>query len=417
VQRRHFLKHIAAASATSLLSSYVPRICAWAQDGQARPHFFIFVFASGGWDPTLVFEPKVGLESIDVDPDGQVIQSGGITYLHNPNRPWVKTFFDEFSHKACIINGINTQSVSHTVGTEIMMTGGAGASSPDWPTVISSKLGRELLIPHMALSGPAFSGTLGGGTSSGSGFLSLLLFEGSYYAADTTAEASLDSYVERRFNNLMGRYQNEGRTGLRQPEMIESFRRWRELKAVKTDLGADFEDLDGLGSEGVALAAAFERGYAITGTIEARGSWDSHSNNFPSQSGAFNDTFQGLHQIVTRLAGRNATSGPGTLLDQTTLVVMSEMGRTPKLNGASGKDHWPVSSVLLVGGGVNGNHVLGGTDNSQNNESIDYTTGLPSSTGQEIAAANLGAAILIQAGVNPAEYLPASMTPFSVAFV
>lgn len=417
MQRRHFLKHVAAASASTVLSVYVPQICAWAQEGQSRPRFFIFVFASGGWDPTLVFEPKVGLQTIDVDPAGQVIQSGGITYLHNTNRPWVKTFFDEFKDKVCIINGVNTQSVSHSVGTEIMMTGRAGTPSPDWPTAISSRNGSDLILPHMALSGPAFSGTIGGGTSSGSGFLSLLLFDGSYYAADATAEVSLDAYVERRFTNLMGQLEEEGRTGLRQGEMVESFRRWRDLKAIKADLGADFEDLDGLGSEGVALSAAFERGYAITGTLEARGSWDSHSNNFPSQNEGFNNTFEGLHTIVTRLASRNATSGPGTLLDQTTLVVMSEMGRTPKLNGSSGKDHWPITSVMLIGGGVKGSMVLGGTDNYQNNELVDYSTGQISSSGIEIAAANLGAAILEQAGVNPADFLPASVQPFRAAFV
>lgn len=407
---------MAAASASTVLSMYVPQICAWAQEGQSRPRFFIFVFASGGWDPTLVFEPKAGLQSIDIDPAGQVNQVGGITYLHNTGRPWVKTFFDEFHDKACIINGVNTQSVSHTIWTEIMMTGKAGTPSPDWPTAISSKLGSDLILPHMALSGPSFSGTIGGGTSSGSGFLSLLLFDGSYYTADATAEVVLDAHIQRRFNNLMGQFQEEGRTGLRQPEMVESFRRWHDLKAIKADLGADFEDLDGLGSEGVALATAFERGYAVTGTLEARGSWDSHSNNFPQQNEGFNDTFEGLHTIVSRLAGRNATSGPGTLLDQTTLVVMSEMGRTPKLNGANGKDHWPVTSVMFIGGGVRGNTVLGGTDNFQNQEMIDYSTGLPSSGGSEIAAVNLGAAILEYAGVNPADFLSASVQPFRMAF-
>jgi hypothetical protein len=413
VDRRHFLKHATAASASSLLSFHVPRICAWAQEGQSRPHFFMFVFASGGWDPTMVFEPKVGLSTIDVDPEGQVTTAGGITYLHNPGRPWVKTFFDDFGSRTCIINGINTQSVSHEVGTEIMMTGDAGTPSPDWPTTISSRNGPELLLPHMAISGPSYSGTLGSGTSSGAGFLSLLLFEGSYYAADATAEVTLDAYVKRRFDTMMARYAGEGRTGLRATEMDSGFRRWRELKGIKNDLGADFENLDGLSSEGIALTAAFERGYALTGTVSAPGAWDSHSNNYPAQNDGFNNTFQGLHQIVTRLASRPATSGPGTLLDQTTVMAMSEFGRTPRLNDASGKDHWPITTVLMAGAGVAGNKVVGATDIYQNAEFVDFTTGQILAGGKEITPINIGASILQMAGLNPADFLPASAQPFA----
>ncbi len=51
------------------------------------------------------------------------------------------------------------------------------------------------------------------------------------------------------------------------------------------------------------------------------------------------------------------------LLDETLIVVMGEFGRTPKLNPAGGRDHWPrVFSVALAGGGVNGRQVIGSSD-------------------------------------------------------
>ena len=51
------------------------------------------------------------------------------------------------------------------------------------------------------------------------------------------------------------------------------------------------------------------------------------------------------------------------LLDETLVVVMGEFGRTPKLNTAGGRDHWPRAfSVLLAGGGVRGGQVVGRTD-------------------------------------------------------
>src|SRR5206468_2421118 len=51
------------------------------------------------------------------------------------------------------------------------------------------------------------------------------------------------------------------------------------------------------------------------------------------------------------------------LLRETLVLAMGEFGRTPKLNTAGGRDHWPrVFSVLLAGGGVRGGQVIGASD-------------------------------------------------------
>jgi hypothetical protein len=51
------------------------------------------------------------------------------------------------------------------------------------------------------------------------------------------------------------------------------------------------------------------------------------------------------------------------LLDETLVVWMGEFGRTPKFNGAAGRDHWgSVFSVALAGGGIRGGQVYGASD-------------------------------------------------------
>lgn len=51
------------------------------------------------------------------------------------------------------------------------------------------------------------------------------------------------------------------------------------------------------------------------------------------------------------------------LLDETLVVVMSEMGRTPKINGNAGRDHWTCCySVTLAGAGIRGGAVYGASD-------------------------------------------------------
>jgi uncharacterized protein (DUF1501 family) len=51
------------------------------------------------------------------------------------------------------------------------------------------------------------------------------------------------------------------------------------------------------------------------------------------------------------------------LLDSTLVMVSSEFGRTPKINGTAGRDHWPkVFSVVLAGGGIRKGIVYGSSN-------------------------------------------------------
>jgi uncharacterized protein (DUF1501 family) len=51
------------------------------------------------------------------------------------------------------------------------------------------------------------------------------------------------------------------------------------------------------------------------------------------------------------------------MLEDVSLVVWGEFGRTPKINGNAGRDHWaPVSCAWLAGGGIRGGQALGATN-------------------------------------------------------
>jgi uncharacterized protein (DUF1501 family) len=51
------------------------------------------------------------------------------------------------------------------------------------------------------------------------------------------------------------------------------------------------------------------------------------------------------------------------LLKSTMIMVSSEFGRTPKINGTAGRDHWPkVFSVMLAGGGIKGGLIYGSSN-------------------------------------------------------
>jgi uncharacterized protein (DUF1501 family) len=51
------------------------------------------------------------------------------------------------------------------------------------------------------------------------------------------------------------------------------------------------------------------------------------------------------------------------MLEETLVVCMAEFGRTPRINGRAGRDHWgSVFSVALAGGGIRGGVVHGASD-------------------------------------------------------
>lgn len=51
------------------------------------------------------------------------------------------------------------------------------------------------------------------------------------------------------------------------------------------------------------------------------------------------------------------------MLDDTLVWVITDFGRTPKINSTGGRDHWPnCFSVAMAGGGVKGGQVIGESD-------------------------------------------------------
>jgi len=65
---------------------------------------------------------------------------------------------------------------------------------------------------------------------------------------------------------------------------------------------------------------------------------------------------QALAALIDDLAARG-------LLYTTLVIAMGECGRTPRINGTAGRDHWPhCYSVVLAGGGIRGGTVFGASD-------------------------------------------------------
>lgn len=102
---------------------------------------------------------------------------------------------------------------------------------------------------------------------------------------------------------------------------------------------------------GVSFVAAFDG--QTNGQLA---NWDSHEKLFPRHRDLIRPSDQAFSALIEDLEARG-------LLDSTLVVAMGEFGRTPRINGSAGRDHWPdCYSAVLAGGGVRGGAVYGASD-------------------------------------------------------
>lgn len=84
--------------------------------------------------------------------------------------------------------------------------------------------------------------------------------------------------------------------------------------------------------------------------------WDSHQAIFPRHRQLIPPHDQALSALIEDVEMRG-------LLDSTLVVSVAEFGRTPKINGSAGRDHWPdCFTTVIAGGGIRGGSVFGASD-------------------------------------------------------
>jgi hypothetical protein len=108
---------------------------------------------------------------------------------------------------------------------------------------------------------------------------------------------------------------------------------------------------------GVRFVDVYWDGYSGRFSTNLDPYWDTHSSNF-IQLRQVNLPY--LDQTFDALLSDLEQRG---LLDETLVVMMSDFGRTPRVNGSAGRDHWTSCySVLFAGAGIRGGTICGASD-------------------------------------------------------
>ncbi len=389
---------------------------------------FLFVYNRGGWDTTRVFLNKLDDDAYDTESDATV-RSQGISWVDHAERPAVTEFMETYGDRASFLHGYEVRSVTHERCRLLSLTGSSESGVDDWGAVLAAHATTSPLLPHVVISGPAFTtrytdrvvrvgsdgqlGTLLDGTALLSSDIAVvppmdavnahvedyvlaLAQEYERSAADASA-LSMHGGVAATLRDL-GTLQDRG--GLQIT---------RQTAGCMRDLAADCSAAFDLFSQGLARCAMVEfQGWCGE-------SWDTHQAN-ERQSLHFQTLFEGLVPAMAELDSRYGVTG-APLADEVVVVVFSEMGRHPRLNTWDGKDHWTYTSAMLLGAGVRGGVQVGDQGSDGLGVAIDLATGEPSASGTTLLPGHLGATLLALGDVDGAEYLPQGEQPITALMV
>jgi len=422
MNRREFMRLAAATGSIALCGTSQTALAQGAFSGP----YWLFIEASGGWDPTSFCDPKgFGLgENGDINNYDQndIGQAGNLRYAPPPdsfandaNLFKNQDFFDSHFERLLVINGINYGTNSHSVGRTASWTGSRARNYPSIGALIASEEGSDLAMPIVASTSSESSKT--------NGLVPRSLVDGN---------SDLNAIREIAFPNRVdvgqsNQYHTSATRSLidaaslgrrqRQMSVQRLLRAQRSLglhnEARNRDVSSLQGFVNGLNSSSAPNAyvnsrssardvfnqaqtafAAFEAGATAAAQI-IMGGFDTHGDHDARHYPRLMDYMAGVDNIIDDAMAR----GIG---DNLIIVMGSDFARTNKYNGQNGKDHWSHTSMMLwAGPGIfQGNRVVGATDDLQRSMSINPTTLALDNNGIELSPEYLHQALRSLAGID-----------------
>jgi uncharacterized protein (DUF1501 family) len=359
--RRHFLEHLAGGAALAWPAiSFTTALRVHADDLKKGHKAAIMLWMGGGPSTIDLWDLK---PSAPTGGPFQPISTSGTEQIceHLP-------LVAKQMHHLSIVRAMSTREADHNRGRYYMHTGyvpNPNIEHPGYGSVVSRMLEEQ--TRSLGLEIPPFVAV--GGGSVGPGFLGMTYAP---FVVDSNGDVrnlkmDVDSYrlaermqvlaaLEKNFI-AQGRGQSaadhanvlEKTVALMTSKQMDAFKVNQESEAMRERYGR------GAFGRGCLMARRLvEQGVAF---VEVDlGGWDTHQNNFTTlQNNKLPEMDKAMAALVSDLDERG-------MLDDTAIIWMGEFGRTPRINGTSGRDHWARSwSVVLGGAGMKGGIAVGRT--------------------------------------------------------
>ncbi len=415
LSRRSFLVGSSALLAAGLARGRM----ALADADESCPLLFT-VHLDGGWDPAMFIDPDPRPQFNQLTSD--IADVGGIRYAPTPipydNLGYGGANFDalasdllshdEFVQRNAehmlVLNGVDHQTVAHGIGVRYAWSGKAKRDTPSLSTLVAATHGGGAVVPLMA----------GGGYHITGGLAPMARFASQDAAAAAFApNTGLDGdtpYVADWVEELIAQeLASRAQAGIgRAPGPERASREWfasvREGGRVLQDMplvALPQEQIPAIhGRSEVLLAqtilSAMAAGHCVAGGLQYSG-WDTHIEHDRRYSLGMGKLLRMLDAVVTLAK----TAG---LFERLVIIVAGDFARGPheSTGWGSGKNHWSVSSMLLLGGAIGGGRAVGATTDAHLAIPVDPVSLEQSSTGVLMTPANVHAALRARLGVDPA---------------
>lgn len=364
---RHLSRRtLLGAGSGGLLMSALARRLAWADEqgrgDPARPRSVILLWLEGGPSQLETFDPHPGGK---IGGDARAIKTsvGGLQISHTLPQT------AEQLHLASLVRSVTSKEGDHERAVYNVKTG----YRPD-PTLTHPSIGAVLChaddrggdIPRHISIVPGNSPGRGGYL--GAAYDAFKINDPAGPVPDVRMSVEEDRY-QRRIDDLYQVVEKQFRRGrLQDLERDRTLHKTATESALKMMSSEQLDAFDVSREPKADLAAfgdtPFGRGCLAASRLIEVGTrcvevtlsgWDSHINNHSLQSSACESLDPALASLLKRLQQRE-------LLDSTLVVCGGEFGRTPNINPAGGRDHWPHGfSMLLAGCGIRRGGVYGET--------------------------------------------------------
>ncbi len=271
--------------------------------------------------------------------------------------------------KYSILRSLNPRNGSHGIADAYMLTGhkfNPAVTFPAYGAVVAREKGDRNSMPPYVQVGTAIDQRFGGGVAGflGDQYNPFVLPGDASNPGFTVRDVSLIGGVDRaRFEHRMKVLQAvdtwqakfEGTTAPIEAADTFSQKAYSLITAPQAkkafDLNAEDPRIrDRYGRHSLGQGCLLARRLVEAGVrfvTVTDGGWDTHQNNFTSLKSRL------LPRLDSAVSGLLQDLSDRGMLESTLVVVLSDFGRTPKINPSAGRDHWDTAGIaLLAGGGI-----------------------------------------------------------------
>lgn len=324
----------------------------------------VFVQADGGWDPTSFCDPKANTPGERLinhwAEHGEIQQAGNIPYA-----PFARNeaFFEKYYDRMLVINGVDAQTNSHTVGVVHNWSGRNSEGYPSLSTLLAAQYGEGLPVSYLSFGGFSDTGGLARYTRLNNPDLLRHIarpqqhadHEGRSYfsdiewalirqrqASDIERLVTADHLIARELRNRMF-YGTAMAT-------VDELTKYADVIPNRDSLeprqksggiagsGNEFESE--LRRQAQLTVLAFKSGVSVSADLWL-GGFDTHETHDSDHEWLLGN----LTDSVDYLWDYAEEQG---VADRLVVVIGSDFGRTNFYNSQNGKDHWPIGSFIVM---------------------------------------------------------------------